>query len=92
MVAKKHMIYHVINIFVHNLISNQNSNPTFSAKIKPSVRAAFSFEGGIRKAALGNVPVARCSRRGFSAEKRIHPTAPRFYLSDKMCPHAFHFR
>ena len=48
------------------------SNPTFSAKIKPSVRAAFSFEGGIRKAALGNVPVAHCNRRGFSAEKESH--------------------
>ena len=41
-------------------------------QIKPSVRAAFSFEGGIRKAAPGNVPVARCSRRGFSAEKESH--------------------
>ena len=50
----------------------QKRNPTFSAKIKPSVRAAFSFEGEIRKAALGNVPVARCNRRGFSAEKESH--------------------
>ncbi|WP_443600437.1 hypothetical protein [Agathobaculum sp.] len=50
----------------------QKRNPTFSAKIKPSVRAAFSFEGGIRKTALGNMPVARCNRRGFSAEKESH--------------------
>ena len=32
----------------------------------------FYSEGGIRKAALGNVPVAHCNRRGFSAEKESH--------------------
>ena len=31
----------------------------------------------IRKAALGNVPVAHCNRRGFSAEKRIHLPPPK---------------
>ena len=85
------MIYHVINIFVHNLISNQNSNPTFSAKIKPSVRTAFSFEGGIRKAALGNVPVARCNRRGFSAEKESHLLRQMTALfSDERCCFLFY--
>jgi len=32
--------------------------------------------GGIRKAALGDVPGARRNRRGFSAEKRIPPPPP----------------
>ena len=27
---------------------------------------------GTRKPALGNMPAAYCSRRGFSAEKRVH--------------------
>ena len=35
------------------------------------------FDGGIRKAALGNMPVACCNRRGFSAEKRIPPSPPK---------------
>ena len=32
----------------------------------------FYFEGGIRKAALRNMPVACFNRRGFSAEKESH--------------------
>ena len=32
----------------------------------------FCFEGGIRKAALRNMPVACFNRRGFSAEKESH--------------------
>jgi len=35
------------------------------------------MQGWIRKAALGGVPVARRNRRGFSAEKRIHPLPPK---------------
>ena len=42
----------------------------------PIGRFFFSIEGGIRKAALSNSPVDCCNRRGFSAEKRIPPTAP----------------
>ena len=33
----------------------------------------FYSEGGIRKAALRNMPVACFNRRGFSAEKGSHP-------------------
>ena len=37
----------------------------------------FSLIRWIRKPALSGAPVARRNRRGFSAEKRIHPPPPR---------------
>ncbi|MEE0388539.1 MAG: hypothetical protein UDM04_01070, partial [Agathobaculum sp.] len=39
-------------------------------------------ESGIRKAALGNMPVACCNRRGFSAENESHPFRQIFYLAE----------
>ena len=41
-------------------------------KDHPSGWSLFFTEGGIRKAALRNMPVACFNRRGFSAEKESH--------------------
>ncbi len=49
--------------------------PTFAGS-NPAVPAIF-FRW-IRKAALTNDPVDRLNRRGFSAEKRIQPSPPKF--------------
>ena len=44
----------------------------FSYREHPSGWSLFFTEGGIRKAALRNMPVACFNRRGFSAEKESH--------------------
>ena len=55
--------------------STVGSNPTRCAMNNSSTNwwSYYSYHGGIRKAALSDMPVACRNRRGFSAEKESHP-------------------
>ena len=62
---------------VAQLVEQRTENPRVVGSIPTGGTISFesTFERN-RKAALSNVPVAHCNRRGFSAEKRFRPEAP----------------
>ena len=62
---------------VAQLVEQRTENPRVVGSIPTGGTISFesTFERN-RKAALNNVPVAHCNRRGFSAEKRFRPEAP----------------
>gem|GEM_PF-6877321 len=56
----------------------EGSNPSHCARKDSPAFAGLSFlYGGVRKAAPGKASAEPCNRRGFSAEKRIPPAAPK---------------
>ena len=56
-------------------VEQGTENPRVGGSIPPGGTNSSFYSARNRKAALNNMPVACCNRRGFSAEKRFRPEA-----------------